>query len=109
VGILRTIIWVLLTIVLLLFAFANWNAVTVTIWPGWEAETKLPVIVLVAFALGSLPTWIALRATRWSLKRRLDASERQLADLRAMANRPTDPAPPTVPVNDIPPSPLESA
>lgn len=109
-GILRTIIWVFLTIVLVVFAMANWQAVTVTIWPGWEAETKLPVIMLVAFAIGSIPTWIALRATRWTLNRRLDASERQLADLRAMANRPSDPAPPaSAPVNDIPPSPLETS
>lgn len=107
-GILRTIIWVFLTIILVVFAMANWQAVTVTIWPGWEAETKLPVIMLVAFAIGSIPTWIALRATRWSMKRRLDNSERQLADLRAMANRPSDPAPASAPVNDVPPSPLET-
>lgn len=107
-GYLRTIIWVLLTLVLVIFAFANWKAVTVTIWPGWEAETKLPVIIFFAFAVGSIPTWIALRATRWSMRRRLEHSERQLADLRAMAGRPTDPAPPSPPVADIPPSPLSA-
>ena len=37
-GTLRTIIWVLLTAVLVIFAMANWIAVTVTIWPG--AATK---------------------------------------------------------------------
>jgi len=117
VGILRTIIWVLLTIVLVLFAMANWNPVAVTIWPGQVLDTKLPVLIVVAFLLGSLPMWIALRAARWSLKRRLDTSERQLADLRAMANRAAEPVPaPPVPatapaparVNDIPPSPLDS-
>lgn len=90
-GILRTIIWVLATAVLVIFAFANWKVVTITIWPGWEAETKLPLIVFAAFFIGTLPMWIALRATRWSLKRRLDTSERQLADMRAMANRPAEP------------------
>ncbi|MGV1683181.1 lipopolysaccharide assembly protein LapA domain-containing protein [Sphingopyxis sp. GW247-27LB] len=110
-GILRTIIWVFLTIVLVLFAMANWNPVTVTIWPGQVLDTKLPVLIVVAFLLGSLPMWIALRTARWSMKRRLDSSERQLADLRAMANRSTDPAPAPAsapaPVNDIPPSPLD--
>ncbi|SKB33746.1 LapA family protein [Sphingopyxis flava] len=111
-GILRTIIWVLLTVLLVLFAMANWNPVTVTIWPGQVLDTKLPVLIVVAFLLGSLPMWIALRAARWSLKRRLDTSERQLADLRAMANRaaepaPVPPAPASAPVNDIPPSPLD--
>jgi uncharacterized integral membrane protein len=46
VGILRTIIWVLLTAVLVIFAMANWRVVTVTIWPGWEAETKMPLVIL---------------------------------------------------------------
>ena len=112
-GILRTIIWVFLTAVLVIFAMANWLAVTVTIWPGQVLDTKLPVLILASFLIGSVPMWIALRTTRWSLKRRLDASERQAADLRALANRPVDPVPvvpaaPTLtPVSDIPPSPLE--
>jgi uncharacterized integral membrane protein len=112
VGILRTIIWVLLTAVLVIFAMANWLAVTVTIWPGQVLDTKLPVLILASFLIGSVPMWIALRTTRWSLKRRLDASERQLADLRAMAARPAEPAsapaPASAPVNDTPPSPLET-
>ena len=105
-GTLRTIIWVLLTAVLVIFAMANWRVVTVTIWPGWEAETKLPLVVLVSFLIGSVPMWIALRTTRWSMKRRLDASERQAADLRALANRPVEVTPPT-PVNDVPPAPTD--
>src|SRR3546814_15294270 len=72
---------------------ANWNPVTVRVWPGQNLETKLPMLIFIAFLLGSLPMWIALRTTRWSLKRRLDTSERQLADMRALANRPFDPAP----------------
>ncbi len=106
-GIVRTIIWVLLTAILVIFATANWEVVKVTIWPGWEAETKLPVIMLVTFLIGSIPLWIALRTQRWSMRRRIEASERQLVDLRAMANRPAEPAP-APPVNDIPPSPLET-
>ena len=111
-GILRTIIWVLLTAVLVIFSMANWIPVTVTIWPGQVLDTKLPVLILVSFLIGIVPLWIALRASRWTLNRRLDHSERQLSDLRAMAGRPADtvpaptPAPP--PVNDIPPSPLET-
>ena len=96
-GILRTIIWVLLTAVLVIFAMANWLAVTVTIWPGQVLDTKLPVLILASFLIGSVPMWIALRTTRWSLKRRLDASERQLADMRALANRPVEPAPVVTP------------
>lgn len=96
-GILRTIIWVLLTAILVIFAMANWLPVTVTIWPGQVLDTKLPVLILAAFLIGSVPMWIALRTTRWSLKRRLDTSERQLADMRALANRPVEPAPAITP------------
>ena len=66
-----------------------------------------PVLIFAAFLIGSVPTWIALRTTRWSLKRRLDASERQAADLRALANRPVNPEPAAAPVNDIPPAPTD--
>ena len=90
VGIVRTVIWVLLTIILVVFSMANWNPVTVTIWPGQVLDTKLPVLIFAAFLIGSLPLWIALRTSRWSLKRRIETSERQLADLRAMANRPAE-------------------
>ena len=114
-GILRTIIWVLLTAILVIFAMANWIPVTVTIWPGQVLDTKLPVLIFAAFAIGSVPMWIALRTARWTMKRRLDASERQLADLRAMANRAAEPvaapvAPPTAatPANNSPTLPLET-
>jgi putative membrane protein len=107
VGILRTIIWVLLTATLVIFAMANWIPVTVTIWPGQVLDTKLPVLIFAAFLIGSVPMWIALRTTRWSLKRRLDASERQAADLRGLASRPVEVAPTTAPVNDVPPAPTD--
>ncbi|HEV7340254.1 MAG TPA: LapA family protein [Sphingopyxis sp.] len=104
-GILRTIIWVLLTAILVIFAMANWLAVTVTIWPGQVLDTKLPVLILASFLIGSVPMWIALRTTRWSLKRRLDASERQLADMRALANRPVEPAQVVTPASSPAPAP----
>ena len=106
-GILRTIIWVSLTAVLVIFAMANWIPVTVTIWPGQVLDTKLPVLILASFLIGSVPMWIALRTTRWSMKRRLDASERQAADLRALAHRPVEPTPAPAPVNDAPPAPTD--
>ena len=105
-GILRTIIWVLLTATLVIFAMANWIPVTVTIWPGQVLDTKLPVLIFAAFLIGSVPMWIALRTTRWSLKRRLDASERQAADLRALANRPVE-VTPAAPVNEVAPAPTD--
>jgi uncharacterized integral membrane protein len=73
---LKTLFWIALTVVLVLFAKANWNAVTIKLWGGLEADVKLPILVLAAFLLGFLPTFILYRARLWSLKRRSESGER---------------------------------
>jgi len=76
---LKTLFWIALTVVLVLFAKANWNAVTLKLWGGLEADVKLPVLVLFAFLLGFLPTFIVYRARLWSLRRRLEPAERHVS------------------------------
>ena len=76
---LKTLFWIALTVVLVLFAKANWNAVTLKLWGGLEADVKLPVLVLFAFLLGFLPTLIVYRARLWGLKRRLEPTERHVS------------------------------
>jgi uncharacterized integral membrane protein len=73
---LKTLFWVVLTVILVLFAKANWVAVTLRLWGGLEADVKLPILILSAFLLGFLPTFLLYRARLWSLKRRLDPAER---------------------------------
>jgi putative membrane protein len=70
---LKTLFWVILAVVLVLFGHANWNMVTVALWGGLQADIKLPVLVIGAFLIGFLPTLILYRARIWSLKRRLEA------------------------------------
>ena len=53
--IIRTAVWVLLLVALLLFSLNNWNPVEVKIWEGLILETKLPALVLLSFLLGLLP------------------------------------------------------
>ena len=67
---LKTLFWVILAVVLVLFAHANWNVVTLNLWGGLQADVKLPVLVIGAFLLGFLPTLIVYRARLWSLRRR---------------------------------------
>jgi lipopolysaccharide assembly protein A len=86
-GAVKTIMWVVIAVGIALFSMANWQPVEVLVWPERVLETKLPVLIVIAFLAGAVPMWIMLRAARWSLTRRLDSSERQLADLRNMANR----------------------
>jgi len=71
----RTIIWVLLLVILLLFTANNWQSVEVKIWENLILETRLPVLVLAAFLLGLLPMWLASKAGKWRLKRRISTLE----------------------------------
>ena len=86
---LKTLFWIALTVVLVLFAKANWNAVTLKLWGGLEADVKLPVLVLAAFLLGFVPTFIVYRARLWGLRRRLEPAERHVS----VAPAPAAPAP----------------
>jgi uncharacterized integral membrane protein len=74
---LKTLFWVALALILVLFASVNWHAVTLRLWGGLEADVKLPVLLLVSFLLGLLPMFALHRTRIWSLKRRIDAQERQ--------------------------------
>jgi uncharacterized integral membrane protein len=90
---LKTLFWVILAIVLVLFARANWTQVTVKLWGGLLADVKLPVLLLAAFLIGFLPTFIIYRGRLWALKRRIDSAPAVM-----VANKPgVAPAPPAVP------------
>lgn len=84
--IIRTAVWVLLLVALLLFSLNNWNPVEVKIWEGLILETKLPALVLLSFLLGLLPMWLLSKAGKWRLTRRISALENSVR-----ANTPTPP------------------
>jgi uncharacterized integral membrane protein len=73
---LKTVFWVLIAVVVALFSFRNWFDVTVNLWGDIQADIKLPILLLVGFLIGFLPTWTILRTRIWSHRRRLDAMER---------------------------------
>jgi len=85
---LKTLFWVVLAVVLVLFARANWDTVTIDLWGGLQADVKLPALVVLAFLLGFLPTLIVYRARLWSLKRRLETQGQT-----HVANQPIPPRP----------------
>ncbi len=94
---LKTLFWVALAIILVLFANANWNSVTIKLWGGLEADVKLPVLVLASFLLGFLPMLILHRARLWSMRRRMEVHERHAT---AAQNVPTGPG--LSPAPDVP-------
>ena len=71
----RTIVWVLLVVALLLFSINNWQPVEVKIWEGLVLETRLPALVIVSFLAGLLPMWLLHKGARWRLNRRIASLE----------------------------------
>ncbi|MES2136967.1 MAG: lipopolysaccharide assembly protein LapA domain-containing protein [Pseudomonadota bacterium] len=73
---LKTLLWVLIAVIVALFANRNWSDVTLNLWGDIQADIKVPALLLVVFLLGFLPTWLVMRARLWSCRRRLEALER---------------------------------
>ena len=73
--VIRTIIWVLILVGVLLFSFFNWREVEVTIWDNLVLETKVPALVIISFLLGFLPIWLYARGVIWSLNRKIRSLE----------------------------------
>ncbi len=90
---LKTLLWVLLAVVVALFASRNWIPVTLALWGDIQADIKLPALLLLVFLAGFLPTWLTMRAKQWALTRRIEAMERN----RMAALADDAPAQPTVP------------
>ncbi len=95
--IVRTVIWVLLLVGLLLFSIANWDpTVTVRIWDDIVVDTKIPAIVIVAFMIGFLPMWLYYRGSKWQMKRKiasLESAARTAAATPVAAPQEEEPAP----------------
>ena len=76
---LKTVFWAIVAAIVALFAWVNWNPVTVNLWNDIQADIKLPVLLLIVFLIGWLPTWLVMRARLWGLQRRVEAFERNQA------------------------------
>ncbi len=90
--VMRTIVWVTLVILVLLFILFNvGNTADLNVWP--QVGEEPPVIVtgpIWAFALGFLlvgfvPVWLLYRAQSWRLKRRIASLENSLRAAAAVA------------------------
>ena len=73
---LKTLFWVLVAVIVALFASRNWGDVTLNLWGDIQADIKIPLLLLIVFLIGFLPTWLILRARIWSLDRRIEALDR---------------------------------
>ncbi len=82
---LKTLFWVALAVIAVIFSYNNWSDVQIALWGNKIWFTKLPVPLFMAFLAGLVPALLLHSTTRWSLKRKLDTMERALADIRAAA------------------------
>jgi len=76
---LKTLFWVLLAVLVALFAARNWTDITLSLWGNIQADVKIPILMLILFLGGWLPTWLMMRAKVWGHRRKLEAIDRQRA------------------------------
>jgi putative membrane protein len=88
---LRTLFWVVLAAFVAIIASENWRDVTLDLWGDLQADIKIPVLLLFAFLLGLVPTWLIMRGKLWRLQRRLGHDDQV---------RPVPPAPAAPPAED---------
>lgn len=106
--ILRTLFWVLVAVLIAVFAMTNWKNVDITLWAGLIVSINLPFLILLAFLLGFLPTFLWYRAIRWRLTSRLSTRESELNALRVPVETPAEPLPASspLPLTPAPPPPV---
>lgn len=100
---LKILFWCLLAFVAAVFTFGNWTTVSLQLFGGLVAEVNLPLLLLVTFLLGFVPTLAYQHWVRWRLRQRLTVAERALETERALAASRAEPVPTD---GDLTPPPL---
>jgi putative membrane protein len=110
---LKTLVLIMLVVVFIVFAYNNWQAVTVDLWGGLQLVTKLPVLLVFTFLAGFLPLWAYHRTTSWRMKRRITTLEanqaRAAAPALAAVSAPMSTAAPDAPASTFSEQEPESA
>ncbi len=106
----KTLFWVILAVILVVFAVNNWSPTSVLIWEDIRIDTKLPVLVIGAFLLGFVPLWLIHRESRWRLNRRiktLEAAARPAPAPKMTTSTATKPSPSPTPQTKPAAAPLD--
>ena len=73
---LRTLFWIAITVIVVVFSVRNWVPVPVNLFGDTVVETKLPMLLFVGFLIGFVPLYAWHRAVKWRHSRKLSALER---------------------------------
>ncbi|NTS64485.1 DUF1049 domain-containing protein [Sphingomonas sp. HHU CXW] len=98
---LKILFWCLLAFIAAVFTFGNWTTVSIQLFGGLVMEINLPLLLLLTFLIGFVPTLIYQHVVRWRLRQRLAAAERALASTRSISEA----ALPDVAPTPLPPAP----
>ncbi|MET0308607.1 MAG: LapA family protein [Sphingomonas sp.] len=82
---LKVLFWLLLGGLVAAFVIYNGDErVSIQLWGGLIADFSLPLLLVLVFLAGFLPSLIAYQTLRWRMRQRFAGLERALADLRAV-------------------------
>ena len=101
---LKILFWCLLAFIAAVFTIANWATVPIRLWGGLIADVNLPMLLLVTFLIGFVPTALYNLALRWRLRQRLATAERTILDLRTAQTPPAGAYPATATPVRTPPA-----
>jgi hypothetical protein len=73
---LRTLFWIAVTVIVVVFSVRNWVPVPVNLFGDTVVETKVPMLLLIGFLIGFVPLYAWHRAVRWRHGRKLSLMER---------------------------------
>lgn len=83
---LKVLFWLLLGGLVAAFVIYNGDeTVTIRLSTGLVADVSLPLLLILVFLLGLLPSLLAYQAMRWRTRQRMAGLERALADMRAVS------------------------
>ena len=68
---LKTLFWIVIAVLITLFAVRNWRDVTIDLWGNLQADIKIPILLVIVFLIGLLPMWLVYRAKLWRVANRV--------------------------------------
>ena len=74
---LKILFWLVVAVVVTMFAMQNWRDVTIDLWGNLQADIKIPVLLLLAFLIGFLPVWMIYRTKLWRLHNKVSIPQHQ--------------------------------
>jgi putative membrane protein len=74
---LKTLFWIVIAVLATYFAAQNWRDVTIDLWGNLQADVKIPVLLLIVFLIGFLPTWLMFRTRLWRITNRVSIAQRK--------------------------------